>query len=279
MEQNHTVIKQWSESAPYWEKHRDVIREMFAPVTQALIAEAGIREGSTVLDVATGPGEPALSIADGLGPSGKVVGVDLVPEMVEAARRESERRGLRHATFERAVAENLPFAERTFDAVVCRFGVMFFPCPADAIREWLRVLKPGGRMSLAVWNFPDKNPFFYVTSKVLERYVPAQPEPPDAPGAFRFAEAGKLKAVLQDAGAAATRERLLQFTIRPKMSKEELWALRSEMSETLRTKLATLSGQQRSELKREVLEALTPYARGNEMLFPAEVLIVSGEKR
>jgi ubiquinone/menaquinone biosynthesis C-methylase UbiE len=86
MEQNREVISQWSESAPYWEKHREIIREMLAPVTQALIEEAQITGRSAVLDVATGPGEPALSIADLIGPEGKVMGTDAVPDMVEAAR-------------------------------------------------------------------------------------------------------------------------------------------------------------------------------------------------
>ena len=88
MRQEKEVISQWSESAPFWVRHRDVIREMFAPITQALIEDAKINCGQTVLDVATGPGEPALSVAKLVGPEGKVIGVDAVPEMVEAARRQ-----------------------------------------------------------------------------------------------------------------------------------------------------------------------------------------------
>jgi len=99
MHSNTEVINQWTESAPYWEKHRDIIGGMFQPVTQALIKEAGISGRESVLDVATGPGEPALSIAELLGSEGKVVGTDPVPEMVEAARRECQRRGLHNATF------------------------------------------------------------------------------------------------------------------------------------------------------------------------------------
>src|SRR2546421_11433403 len=98
MQQNTEVINQWSESAPYWEKHRDIIREMFAPVTQALIEDAEIAERCNVVDVATGPGEPALTIAGVVGPEGKVVGTDPVAGMVEAARREAHRRGLHNAS-------------------------------------------------------------------------------------------------------------------------------------------------------------------------------------
>jgi hypothetical protein len=77
MQQNKEIISQWGESAPYWEKNRAIIHEMFAPVTQTLIEEAGITSRHVVLDIATGPGEPALSIADVVGPEGKVVGTDV----------------------------------------------------------------------------------------------------------------------------------------------------------------------------------------------------------
>lgn len=272
------VISQWRESAPYWEKHREIIRGMFVPITQALVEDAKITSGQFVLDVATGPGEPALSITGLVGPEGKVLGVDPVPEMVEAARREANRRGFQNASFEVAFADKLPFPANTFDAVVSRFGVMFFPSPVDAVREMLRVLKPGGRISIAVWHFAERNPFHYTLSQVVERYVDSPPPAPDSPEPFRFAAPGKLLAILSDAGAAATSERLLRFTIRAPISVEDYWALRSEMSDKLRAKLVMLSKEQLAELKREVLEALDAYSANGVMSFPAEVLIVSGGK-
>jgi SAM-dependent methyltransferase len=278
MQQNCEVISQWSESAPYWEKHRKIIREMFAPVTQALIEDANISGRGAVLDVATGPGEPALSIADLIGSAGKVVGTDPVPEMVEAARREGHRRGLHNASFEVAFADSLPFPANTFDAVVSRFGVMFFPAPVDCVREWLRVLKPGARIAMAVWYFAERNPFHYIVSQVVERYVDSPPPAPDSPDAFRFANPGKLQAVLSKAGVAAPSERLLRFAIRASISVESFWTLRSEMSEKLRTKIAMLSKRQIAELKREVIEALSAYSSDRGISFPAEVLIVNGRK-
>jgi len=276
--QSKEVISQWSESAPYWEKHREIIRGMFAPVAQALIEDAGITAGSVVLDVATGPGEPALSIAGLVGSEGKVLGLDPVPEMVEAARREANRQGFQNTRFEVASADSLPFPDDTFDAVVSRFGVMFFPFPVDSVREMLRVLKPGGKISMAVWNFAERNPFHYTLSRVVERYVDSPPPAPDSPEPFRFAAPGKLLAVLSSAGAAAPSERLLRFTIRAPVSLEDFWTLRSQMSDKLRGKLAMLSKERRAELKREVLEALNPYSANGGMSFPAEVLIVSGGK-
>ena len=279
MHQNKEVISQWTESAPYWEKHRHTIRGMFAPVTQALIEDAAIVERSVVLDVATGPGEPALTIAELIGPEGKVVGTDLVPEMVEAARRESQRRELHNATFEVASADNLPFPDNSFDAVVSRFGVMFFPSPVDSIRGWLRLLKPGGRVAMAVWHFAERNPFHHSVARVVERYVDSPPPAPDSPDAFRFATPGKLQTVLADAGVTAISERLLRFSIQASISVENFWTLRSEMSEKLRTKLAGLSTQQVAALRGEVIEALTVYSSDRGISFPAEVLILSGRRQ
>ena len=276
--QNNEIIGQWSESAPYWEKYRAVIVGMFAPVAQALIEDARIVRGSSVLDVATGPGEPALTVAEVVGPNGRVVGTDVAPEMVEAARRETARRKLRNARFEVAFTESLPFAPNSFDAVVSRFGVMFFPSPLECLRSMLRVLKPGGRIAIAVWYLAERNPFDYVVSRVVNRYVEPAPPKPGAPDMFRFAKPGDLLAILQSAGATSASERVLQFSIRAPMSAEEFWTLRSEMSEKLRTKLANLSAPQRAALDREAIEALREYSSENRISIPAEVLIVSGAK-
>jgi ubiquinone/menaquinone biosynthesis C-methylase UbiE len=272
------VISQWTGSAPYWEKHREIIRQMFAPVAEALIAEAQIKSGHTVLDIATGPGEPALTIAERVGLEGRVVGVDVIPEMAEAARREASRRGFRNSTFEVASADRLPFQDNTFDAVVSRFGVMFFPSPVGSVREMLRVLKPGGRIALAVWHFAERNPFHHAVSQIVERYVDSPPPAPDSPDAFRFAKPGDLLDVLSKAGAAAPSERLLQFSIRASIPVEEFWDLRSEMSDKFRTKLASLSNERRAELGREVMQGIRAFSVDGGMSFPAEVLIVTGRK-
>ena len=278
MQPDRAVINGWSGSAPFWEKHREIIRQMFAPVTQALVEDGLIGSRHAVLDIATGPGEPALSVAALVGPEGKVFGIDPVPEMVAAARRATDHLGFRNAQFDVAFADHLPFPADTFDAVVSRFGVMFFPSPVDAVREMLRVLKPGRKLALAVWHFAERNPFHYTLQRVIERYVDSPAPAPDAPDAFRFASPGKLRDVLGEAGAMAPSERLLQFTIQAQISVEDYWTLRCEMSEKLREKAAMLSREQLTEVKRQSLEALRGYSTDRGMSFPAEVLIVSGTK-
>jgi ubiquinone/menaquinone biosynthesis C-methylase UbiE len=271
-------IKRWRDSAPFWDKHRDVIRGMFAPVTEALIEDAAIGSQDSVLDVATGPGEPALSVAALAGPNGKVFGVDAIPGMVAAARAEAERLQLKNAKFEVAFADDLPFADDTFDAVISRFGVMFFPSPVDGVREMLRVLKPGRKLALAVWHFAERNPFHSALSRVMDRYVDSPPLEPEAPDAFRFAPRGKLMEVFSEAGMVARSERLLQFRIEAPVSVEDFWNLRREMSEKLNEKFAKLSEEKKPQVKLEMLSSLSEYSTGDGMSFPAEVLIVSGAK-
>jgi ubiquinone/menaquinone biosynthesis C-methylase UbiE len=278
MQPEQEVINRWTGSAPYWEKHREIIRQMFAPVTQALVEAGQIGTGQVVLDIATGPGEPALSVAGLVGPKGNVFGIDPIPEMAAAARRAADRLGLRNVQFDVAFADKMLFPADTFDAVISRFGVMFFPVPVEGLREMLRVLKPGRKLALAVWHFAENNPFHYSLSRVIDRYVESPPLAPDALDAFRFATPGKLRTILMEAGAMSVSERLLKFTILAAISLEDFWTMRIEMSEKLREKMARLSNDQMKEVKRQGLESLGEYCNGGGMSFPAEVLIVNGVK-
>ena len=278
MQPEQEVITRWSGSAPFWDKHREIIRQMFAPITPALVQDAQIAAEHAVLDIATGPGEPALSVASLVGPQGKVFGIDPIPEMIAGARRTATRLGLKNVQFEVAYADRLPFPADSFDAVICRFGVMFFPAPVDALREMLRVLKPGRKLALAVWHFAERNPFHYSLSRVIDLFVPSPPLPPDALDAFRFASPGALSGVLAEAGAVAVSERLLPFVIQAPISVEDFWTLRLEMSDKLRAKISALSGEQLADVHRQALASLREYSTDRGMRFPAEVLIVSAAK-
>ena len=271
-------MREWRESAPYWEKHAPTIRVMFTPLTRALIEEAGVREGQAVLDVAGGPGEPSLTIAEIVGPSGSVMCTDAVAGMVEAAEEEARRRGLSNVKFRRCEAGRLPFDADTFDAAVCRFGAMFFPDLPGALRDMLRVTRTGGAVSLAVWHRSDLNPYSYVITNAISRYVETTPAQPGAPDAFRFAELGVLAGILEEAGAANVRERVLKFRIEAPISPAEFWAMRSETSGTLREKLSTLSAEERMRVAREIREAAREFFPNDRMSFPAQVLIVTGKK-
>ena len=272
------MLDVWRESAKFWTKHSDTIHKMFAPLTRALIERAGIHKGQTVLDVAGGAGEPSLTIADVVGPEGSVTCTDAIAEMNEAARAEAQRRGITNVQFRQCSADSLPFADSSFDVVVCRLGVMFFPDSVAAMREMLRVLKPGGRLAFAVWGRSDINPFCYLVTRVMDQHVKSPAADPDAPNAFRFVEPGKLTSVMTQAGAIDVEEGVVTFDIEAPISARQFWTIRSQTSDTLREKLNKLSADEQAQIAVEVEQAVQEFFPNDQMKFPAQLIIATGNK-
>jgi ubiquinone/menaquinone biosynthesis C-methylase UbiE len=272
------VVRAWRESAPYWEKHRETVRLMFEPITRALIEDGGIVEGSKVLDIACGAGEPGLSLAQVVGPMGSVTCTDIVAEMVTAVERQATRRKMTNMKFCTCAGDALLFDDEIFDAVVCRFGAMFFPDPLAALREMLRVTKPKRKVALAVWHNKKSNPFFSIVTNILEKYIESSAEEPLTPGPFRFAEPGMLSQILEQAGATNVRERVLRFRIAAPLSPAEFWTVRSEMSETVRETLPRLNQAQQKRVQQEVIEAARQFFPQDQMSFPAKAILVSGAR-
>jgi SAM-dependent methyltransferase len=272
------VLREWNDNAAAWHEHSATIRTMFAPLTAAIIEDAQISSGQSVLDVAGGPGEPSLTIAEDVGPTGSVTCTDAVANMVAAAADGAQRRGLTNISFRQCLADALPFDDDSFDAVVSRLGAMFFPDISAALREMLRVTKPNGALCLIVWGRSEANPFTSIVTKVMSRYVPMPPAEPDAPGAFRFSEPGKLASLLTAAGATNVRERELNFRIEAPLSVEQFWQLRAATSGTLREKLATLSADDAQRAALEVQTAVREFFPNGQMSFPAQMFVISARK-
>ena len=268
----------WRDTAQYWTRYSDTIATMFAPLTEAMIERAGIHEGQSVLDVAGGAGEPSLTIAERVGPSGSVMCTDAIAEMVEAARQEANRRGLKNMRFQQCTADSLPFPDNSFDVLVSRLGVMFFRDSLGSMREMLRVVKPGGTLTFAVWYKSDVNPFCYLVSGVMDQHVKAAEADPDAPNAFRFAELGKLAGVMTQAGATDVRDEVVSFELEAPLSALEFWTMRSQTSDTLREKLAKLPSAEQAQIAAEVQHAVKEFFPDNQMKFPTQMLIATGRK-
>jgi len=272
------TLKQWQETAVYWSKHHHTIRTMFAPLTRALIEQAQIAQGQRVVDIAGGAGEPSLTIAQTVGAQGMVTCTDPIAEMLAAAEHEAQSLGLKNVQFRQCTADSLPFADGSFDASVCRLGVMFFPDPRAGLREMLRVTRLGGHVALAVWDKSEVNPYSYLVTQVVSRHVPASPVAPNAPDAFRFCEPGKLLRVVEDAGAVDAAEHVVKFEIAAPISVDEFWAMRAEVSETLREKLKALSDEENRQIADEVKDAARSFFPDGHMRLPAQMIIVSGKK-
>ncbi|HEV7681025.1 MAG TPA: methyltransferase domain-containing protein [Pyrinomonadaceae bacterium] len=272
------VLAAWETSSQYWNKHQALIEQMYTPLSRALIEEARIVSGQAVLDVGGGSGEPSLTISPVVGDSGSVTYTDPAAGMVKAAQEEAARRGIQNLQFQQCSAEQLPFADNSFDAVVSRMSAMFFPDVLAGLRQTLRVVKPNGRVSFLVWSSRETNPFFSVVTEILDRFVPADVEDEDAPTAFRFAAPGKLAKLLAEAGAISVTERALDFSIEAPINVDQFWELRTEMSDTFRKKLARLVPVQVDAIKHTVQKKVRSYFKTGGMIFPGQVLLVTGQK-
>jgi ubiquinone/menaquinone biosynthesis C-methylase UbiE len=185
------------------------------PVSDQLIRSAGITSGHTVLDVATGAGEPALTIAKIVGPHGRVVGVDLSPEMLGLAKERATSQGVSNVAFQVVEDEALSmFEDNSFDSVVCQNGLMFMPDPVKALKAFLRVLNPGGRTSVTVWGSPEKArvmmTFFRAMSKHLSDVKTAPPGTPGGP--FGIPSIKQLHDYFSNAGFSNFNAQTIDFT-------------------------------------------------------------------
>ena len=277
-EEQNKALDAWETSARHWDKHRALIAQMFAPLTSGLVKEARIGMGQKVLDIGGGSGEPSFTISGIIGPTGSVIYTDPVAGMVETAQAEAGRRGLTNIHFKRCSADALPFADRTFDVAVGRLSAMFFVDPVTAVREALRVILEDGYVSFAVWGPKEANPFFSTITDVMDRFVESARQDPDAPDAFRFAVPGKLAGILENADAKNVIARQVNFQIEAAISFEQFWQLRTEMSGTLREKMAGIAPAELPTIKQAAADAARRYFESGTMSFPAEALIVSGKK-
>ena len=189
----------WAGLSAGWEKWDSIIMNQLGPVGTAMIERLEIADDQQHLDIASGTGEPGLSVAR-LAPRGHVVLTDLAAEMLDIATRRAGAQGI--ANFETRVcsADDLPFGDATFDSVSVRFGYMFFPDVAKATAEFVRVLKPGGRVCSSVWVKPQENPWTAVVMQAIAAEVMLAPPDPDGPNMFRCAAPGYVSALYEAAG-------------------------------------------------------------------------------
>jgi SAM-dependent methyltransferase len=194
-------VDNWRSVASGWERQRQLFLTSTGMVSERLVALLDPRPGETILELAAGPGDTGLLAARSLGPGGRLVSTDFAPEMVEAARRRAAELGLEEVvTFAVEDMQSLSFADSSFDGAVCRWGLMLVPDMETAAREISRVLRPGGRIALAVWGDAEDNDWMTVPGRsALELGLVERPDP-DAPGPFRLAREGALEDLLAGAG-------------------------------------------------------------------------------
>jgi ubiquinone/menaquinone biosynthesis C-methylase UbiE len=270
------ICKEWTSAAPLWQKWNRKFVIQTRAATELVVRGAGLAPGMKVLDLASGTGEPALSLARAVGPQGRVVATDLVPQMLEAARQNAAAQGLDNLEFYTADAESLPFSDGEFDRVTCRFGIMFFPDIPKAMAEVRRVLEPGGRVCFAVFGSLEENPLFLVSLGPFLKRVKMPPPPPDAPHIFRFADETKLANALSSAGFRDVTTNKQRVTFPWPGPAEECWEATRELAAPFKKLIEAIPPDQTEEVIREVLDGVRRFQVGDNINLQATVIIVVG---
>lgn len=271
------VEREWTgdETAAAWQKYYPQLKEQLAEVTAALVDAAAPRAGMSILDLASGTGEPSLSLARRVAPTGTVTATDLSRGMLAALKANAVAEGVTNIETRVCDAQQLPFPDATFDLVTSRFGVMFFVEIARALAEIRRVLKPGGRIALMVWGAPAPGTYFGAASVPYMRRLAVKPDP-DAPGPMRFAEPRKLLHAVEAAGFRDVQEADRNVEAPFRGSPERLLASMMDMAAPFRNAAATLPDGDRRAAEQEAYENLRPLYDGTLTKVTAPVIIVTG---
>lgn len=266
----------WDRFSAGWKKWDALVLGWLAPFGEAMIRQAAIKDGDQVLDVAAGTGEPGLTVAAST-PKGRVTVTDLSDRMLQVATENAWHRGLTNFETRVCDAGALPFADATFDAVLCRFGFMFFPDVAAAAQQLTRVAKPGSRVCVAVWGAPEKNAWATTIMATIARHVDMPKPPAGAPGLFRCAPEGLMKAVFEDAGLRDVRQEEVTTTMVHE-TPEDYWAFMTEIAAPVVAGLAKADDETRTRIRSEVLDLASQAMRAGKVELRSTATIIAGTR-
>lgn len=259
------------------EKWKAKSAAMGQPVTDALVEYARPAPGMQVLDLASGTGEPAISLALRVGAHGHVTALDQSADLLQIAAQRAEARGLTNFTIRQADAHNLPFPDSGFDLATSRFGVMFFRDPALAFRELLRVLRPGARACFLAWG-PFEQPYWQSMMGVAHRHAGGPLLQPGGPDLFRFAQPGSLSTVMRSAGFHEVEEKTKTLPWTWPGPVEEVWEQAQAVAVPFRPMLERVPAEKWPQVHAEVHAAVAKYSDGEKIAFGASVVLASGKK-
>jgi SAM-dependent methyltransferase len=245
--------------APGWERRRAFVEEVTAPVRAWLIRELQPRPGATVLELAAGAGDTGFEAAALVGANGRLISSDFAPAMVEVARRRGRELGVGNVDYRVIDAQRIELGAASVDGVVCRYGYMLMVDPAAALAETRRVLRPGGRLALAVWGAPERNPFFAALGMTLVQASHMPPPDPEGPGVFSLASGERVRGLLEGAGFSDPRieEVPVRFAFE---DVGEYVSIAADTAGPIALALRGLSDDERAALAAKLEEVLTPFA-------------------
>lgn len=248
----------WETAAPGWGRRADYVREWGMPVSVAMLDGLRLQPGHRVLELAAGTGDTGFMAAELIRPGGTLITSDGAETMLQIARTRAAEAGVRNVEFRQLELEWIDLETATVDAVLCRWGIMLLVDPEAAAREIRRVLRPGGRAAVAVWDSVDHNPWATLLTRALVELGYTDPPDPDLPGPFALGAEGQLEELLEDAGFTDVEATTVAVTRRCPSLKAYVEEA-AEMSPSFSERYRKLDDAQRAAVVERVTADARPY--------------------
>jgi len=272
-----TTRTQWEDAAEAWHRWGPAIEDWLGPATARMLDAAGISAGARVLDVAAGAGGQTLAAARRAGATGQVLATDISPAILAYAAKAAADAGLANVATRELDGERLDVESGTFDAVISRVGLIYFPDQQAALTGMRDALRPGGRISAVVYSTADRNGFFSVPVGIIRRRAQLPPPVPGQPGPFSLGSPGVAERAFADAGFRDVTVAAVPSPVRMATSADCLQFERESFG-ALHQMLAGLPADEREAAWTEVGEALAEYDGPDGFTGPCEMLVVSGTR-
>ena len=272
-----TTFEQWQSAAGAWYRWSAAIHQWLSGSTETMIAMAGIAPGHHVLDVAAGAGEQTISVAKKVGPEGYVLATDISPNILVYARKMACEAGLYNIETSAMDGEHLSLSDGSFDAVISRVGLIYFPDQQRALREMRRVLKPGGKVAAIVYSTPDKNSFFSIPISIIRNRAKLPPPLAGQPGPFSLGGPGVIEKAFADAGFNNVKVIAIDSPV-VMASAKECVQFEKESFGALHQMMVKLNVSEKEAVWQEIEQALSRFETGNSFNGPCEMLVAVGEK-
>src|SRR5262245_19127216 len=227
------IRKQWEGAASGWAQWEAAIATWMEPATEIMLSMASVTTGARVLDLACGAGSQTLRAAQRVGVQGHVVASDIAETMLHHVRENARAAGLANVTTLAGAAEDLEVAPESFDAVICRLGLMLFVAPAQALAAVRRALRPGGKVAVVVFTTPAANRFMAQPMQILLRHAGKTPPAPGQPGIFALGIPGVLDRLLLDSGFVGIEQRTVVVPLRLPSTAQALAMMQEAHSEPI----------------------------------------------